>query len=268
MTRSGSFALAVRVGLGLWLVMPLIPLVIWSVAYGWRFPALLPSEPSLAAWRYALSPASGVVASLGLTFFIAVATAVFATAISYPAGRALGRFRFPGRGAVLILVLAPAVLPAIAVALGLQGVFLRAGLTGTVWGVILAHLIPALPYPTLVMTASFAGFDPKHEDQARCLGARPLQVFRHVTLPAVLPGVVTGAVLAFLVSWSHYLLTLGIGGGKVQTLPLLLFTFATSGRNDLTGAVAMIYVLPAVLVLALLLGRRSRPMQWLTGGPR
>jgi len=248
----------VRLALALWLVMPLIPLAIWSVAHGWRFPALLPPDLSLTAWHYALSPSSGVVGSLGVTLFIATATAVIATAISYPAGRALGRFRFPGRGAVLLLVLAPAVLPAIAVALGLQGVFLRLGLTGTVGGVVLAHLIPALPYPTLVMAAVFAGFDPEHEDQARCLGARTHQVFLNVTLPAVLPGLLTGAVLAFLVSWSQYLLTLGIGGGQVQTLPLLLFTFATSGRNDLTGAVAMIYVLTAVIVLALTLGRQSK----------
>lgn len=257
MKRDVLSALA-RLALALFLLMPLIPLAIWSVAHGWRFPALLPSELSLAAWSYALSPVSGVVGSLGVTFSIAAMTAIFATALAYPAGRALGRLRFPGRSVVLVLVLAPAVLPAIAVALGLQGLFLRMGWTGTIWGVVLAHLIPALPYPTLVLTAVFARFDPHHEDQARCLGARPLQVLLHVTLPAVLPGLRTGAVLAFLISWSQYLLTLSIGGGKVQTLPLLLFTFATSGRNDLTGAVAMIYVLPALAFMALLLRQRSK----------
>jgi len=236
--------------------MPLLILGIWSVAHGWRFPALVPGEVSFAAWSYVLSSASGVGASLGLTLSIAVATAVIATVISYPAGRALGRHRFPGRFAVLVLVLAPAVLPALAVALGLQGLFLRLGLTGTVSGVVLAHLIPALPYPTLVMTAAFAAFEPEFEHQARSLGARPLQVLAHVTLPAVAPALRVGAALAFLVSWSQYLLTLGIGAGKVQTLPLVLFTFATSGRNDLTGAVSLVHLLPALLVVGFTLALR------------
>ncbi len=241
--------------LALWLILPLVPLAIWSVAYGWRFPALLPPDLSSRAWTYALSPTSGVLQSLGITVFIAAMATALAALVGVPAGRALGLYRFRGRGLVILLLVAPAILPGIAVALGLHGIFLRLGLTGTVWGVILAHLIPVLPYMTLVMAAVFAGFDTDVEDQARSLGARPVQVFLHVTLPAILPGLMTGALFAFLVSWSQYLLTLSIGGGKVQTLPLVLFTFATSGRNDVTGAVSLIYILPGLLALALIARR-------------
>jgi putative spermidine/putrescine transport system permease protein len=112
-------------------------------------------------------------------------------------------------------------------------------------------LIPTLPYMTLVMAGVFANYDPAYEAQAQSLGASRAQVFRHITLPAILPGIITGALFAFLVSWSQYLLTLVIGGGRVQTLPLLLFTFATSGRNDVTGAIALIYILPGLLIIAL-----------------
>ena len=66
---------------------------------------------------------------------------------------------------------------------------------------------------------------------------------------APLPGIIVGGMFAFLVSWSQYILTLLIGGGRVVTLPLLLFNFATSGRNDITGAIGMIYILPGVLIL-------------------
>jgi len=249
--RAEPLRLALAAALALWFAMPLIPLAIWSFAHGWRFPALLPGEFTLDAWTYALSPASGVLESLGVTIFIGLAVTLLAALVGVPAGRALGLHAFRGRGLVLLLLLAPAILPGMAVALGLHGVFLRLGLTGTVTGVILAHLIPVLPYMTLVMAAVFAGFDTGAEEQARALGARPAQVLWHVTLPAILPGLMTGALFAFLVSWSQYLLTLSIGGGRVQTLPLVLFTFATSGRNDVTGAVAMIYILPGLLILAL-----------------
>jgi putative spermidine/putrescine transport system permease protein len=243
--------LLVGIALAGWMLLPLLPLAIWSVAHGWRFPDLLPQDWSMKAWAFALSPASGVLQSFALTTFIAVMTTLAAALIGVPAGRALGLYRFRGQGAVMVLLLAPAVLPGIAVAFGLHSLFLRLGLAGTVTGVILAHLIPVLPYVTLVMAAVFSRFDPALEDQARSLGATPFQTFRHVTLPAILPGLMTAALFAFLVSWSQYLLTLTIGGGRVQTLPLLLFSFASAGRNDITGAIALLYILPGLLVLIL-----------------
>ena len=232
-----------------WLVLPVLPLVVWSVAHGWRFPDLLPQDWSGKAWTHALSPASGVLHSFATTTLIAAATTALAALIGLPAGRALGLHRFPGKTLVTFLLLAPAVLPGLAVVFGLHAVFLRLGLSGTVIGVILAHLIPVLPYMTLIMAAVFSRFDPAFEDQARSLGATPLQTFRTVTFPMILPGLMTGALFAFLVSWSQYLLTLAIGSGRVQTLPLLLFSFASAGRNDITSAIALLYILPGLLIL-------------------
>lgn len=116
---------------------------------------------------------------------------------------------------------------------------------------MLVHLVPTLPYMVLVMSGIFANYDIAFEEQARSLGANALQTFWHVTLPAILPGVIVGALFAFLVSWGQYILTLLIGGGRVITLPLLLFNFATSGRNDIAGAIGVLYVLPGILVLVL-----------------
>ena len=74
-----------------------------------------------------------------------------------------------------------------------------------------------------------------------------------VALSEVFAGIIiiVGGLFAFLVSWSQYILTLMIGGGRVITLPLLLFSFATSGRNDITGAIGMIYILPGIIILIL-----------------
>ncbi len=235
----------------LWLVLPLIPLTVWSFAKGWRFPDLLPQQFTLNAWHVALSDRTGVIESLWLTTAIAACTTLIAIVIGVPAGRALGQHRFRGKSAIQALILAPLIVPGIAVALGLQAVFLHLGLTNSIPGVILVHLIPTLPYMILVMTGVFAIHDPSFEAQARTLGANPWQTFRHITLPAVLPGILAGGLFCFLVSWSQYILTLLIGGGRVQTLPLLLFSFATSGRNDLTGAIALIYILPGILILVL-----------------
>ena len=234
-----------------WLILPLIPLAIWSFARGWTYPNLLPKIWTLQPWIFALSDQSGVLSSLALTTGIALAVTTLSVLIGVPAGRALGLYQFRGKALVELMILAPIIVPGIAVALGLQTVFIHLGLNNTVAGVTLVHLIPTLPYMVLVMASVFAAYDPQTEDQARSLGASPTQVFRHVTLPAILPGIMIGAMFTFLVSWGQYILTLTIGGGRVQTLPLLMFQFATSGRNDITGAIAIIYILPGVLIVIL-----------------
>ncbi len=235
--------------LALWSVLPLVPLVIWSIAHGWRFPDILPAKTTLAAWSFALSDASGVLVSLGVTAGIAATTTLVSLVIALPAARVLGMHDFRAKSLVQTLILTPVLVPGIAVALGLHGIFLSLGLTNRLIGVVLVHLVPALPYMILILTAVFAAYDRAFEDQARSLGASPLQTLWYVTLPAILPGVLVASLFTFLISWSQFLLTLMIGGGRVVTMPLLLFGFATSGRNDLTGAIALIYILPGIAIL-------------------
>jgi len=234
-----------------WLVLPLVPLALWSFARGWFFPNLLPKTWTLQAWQYALSDTSGVVQGLWLTVWIALVTTALSILVGIPAGRALGLYRFRGKEIIELVILAPVIVPGIAVVLGIHSVMVGLGLTNTVTGVILVHLVPTLPYMILVMSGIFANFDPAFEAQARSLGATAAKTFWYVTLPAILPGIIVGGLFAFLVSWSQYILTLMIGGGRVVTLPLLLFNFATSGRNDITGAIGMIYILPGVIILIL-----------------
>ncbi len=246
-----SFRILSGIFLIVWLVLPLLPLAIWSFAHGWFYPSLLPNQWSLKAWEYALSDTAGVIDSLWLTIGISLAATFLSILVGVPAGRALGMYKFPGKGLVELLILAPVIVPGIAVVLGIHSIFLYIGLNNTVTGVILVHLVPTLPYMILVMSGIFANFEPAYEAQARSLGASAFKTFWYVTLPAIMPGIVVGGLFAFLVSWSQYILTLLIGGGRVVTLPLLLFNFATSGRNDITGAIGMIYILPGAIILLL-----------------
>jgi len=248
---TGSFRFLTGAFLITWLILPLVPLAIWSFAKGWFYPSLLPKVWTLNAWKYALSDTSGVLDSLLLTIGISLAATVLSVVVGVPAGRALGMYQFRGKSLIELLILAPMIVPGIAVALGIHSVFISLGLNNTVSGVILVHLIPTLPYMVLVMAGIFSNYDAAFEDQARTLGASPLKTFWYVTLPAIMPGIIVGGLFAFLVSWSQYILTLLIGGGRVVTLPLLLFNFAGSGRNDITGAIGMIYILPGVIILLL-----------------
>ncbi len=234
-----------------WLILPLVPLVIWSFSFSWFFPSTLPSRWGMRAWEYAFSPTASVLPALWDTIVIAGGTVFLSLLIGVPAGRALGLHVFRGKRIVEFLVIAPTIVPPLAVVLGIHVVFIRLGLADTVIGVILVHLIPVLPYVTLVMTGVFANYDPEFEDQARSLGAGWVRTIWYVMLPAIFPGLMVAGLFAFLISWSQYVITLLIGGGQVQTLPLLLYSFARSGDNALTGALSVIFILPGLLMLLL-----------------
>jgi putative spermidine/putrescine transport system permease protein len=246
-----SFRVLSGIVLITWLILPLVPLAIWSFAKGWYFPDILPRNWSLNAWEYTVSDTAGVLDSLWLTVWISFIATLLSILIGVPAGRALGMYKFKGKEIIELMILAPTIVPGIAVVLGIHSVFISLGLNNTITSVILVHLIPTLPYMVLVMSGIFANYDQAFEDQARSLGASPLKTFWYVTLPAIMPGIIVGGLFAFLVSWSQYILTLIIGGGRVITLPLLLFSFATSGRNDIAGAIGMIYILPGIVILFL-----------------
>lgn len=233
------------------LVFPLLPLVIWSLASRWNYPAILPTEWSWRAWEYTFSPTSQVPGAFGETVLIAVSAAGLSLAVGVPAGRALGLYRYRGKRLVEFIFLAPIVVPSLAVAMGLHVLFIRYGLTGSTLGVVVIHLVPTLPYVILIMTGVFANYNADFELQARSLGAGSMRIFRHVTLPAILPGMIVAALFAFITSWSQYVITLLIGGGKVTTLPLLLYSFAVSGDQAVAGAMAVVFVIPAIIVIAL-----------------
>ncbi|MCL4267727.1 MAG: ABC transporter permease [Anaerolineae bacterium] len=232
-------------------VAPLLPLVLWSFAHRWFFPDVLPATWSGRAWFYLFSSSSQVGRALFNSVTVALAVTLLSLVISLPAARALALYDFRGKTAVLFFILAPALMPVIAIVMGMHVVFLRVGLADSRWGVVLAHLVPVMPYLVLVLTSAFANYNLDYEGQARVLGARPYQVFWHVTLPAIWPGLLVGCLFAFLISWSQYLLTLLIGGGQVITLPVLLFAFASSGDNTLTAALSLLFITPALLLFLL-----------------
>lgn len=245
---------------------PFIPLVVASVAFRWAWPDLLPSawwwqERTDArlplAWDYIFSPVSGTLAALFNTVLIALVVTVLATLICLPTAQALATGATGNRtvrGAVEFFLLTPLLIPEIAVGLGMLVLFSQLGLAGSYLGVVLAHLVPTVPYTVRVLTASFEGLDRDLAAQARTLGAGPLRTFWSVTLPHVLPGVFAAGLFAFLVSSNVFLLTFLVGRGEIVTLPTLLFAKLSAGGmlDPVAAGLALLASLPGLVLLVVL----------------
>jgi putative spermidine/putrescine transport system permease protein len=240
---------------------PLVALLVWAFSGQWRYPGLVPQRGSLRGLRLLTDPRAQIPQALGTSMIIGVSVAGLACLIGFPAGRAIGLYAFRGRRLVQFLLLAPVIVPGLAVTLGLQVFFIRYGLADTMTGVVLVQLMPTVPYAATILAGAFANLDVGYEQQARALGAGPIRVLLFVTVPLLRPAIVVAALFAFLISWSEYVLTLLIGGGQVSTLPLLLFAAIGSADTTAAAALALLVIVPPLLLVVaatrLLSGRNA-----------
>lgn len=242
--------MALRLLLAVLLLGPLAALVLYAGSARWFFPDLLPPSWSLEPiGRQLASPRTRE--ALGASLGIAAAVTALALLIGLPAARTLGLRQFRGRSLALLVLLLPTIVPPIATGMGLNILFLRLGLAGGALGVVLVHLVPVLPYAIFALVGVFARYDEGFEQQARTLGAGRWRVLWGVTLPLAWPGIAVAALFAFLVSWSQYVLTLLIGGGRVITLPMLLFAAIAGGNPATIAALALIFAGPPLVAIAL-----------------
>ena len=247
-------------------VVPMIPVLIWCFSSGWHFPHILPGQWSIRGWNYIAEPYSRAIPALINSLLIAGAVTLFSFPIGIPAARALGLHTFRGKRIVEYLILAPLIVPELPVAIGIHILFIKYGLANTLSGVMLIHLILVVPYVVLVLAGVFANYRPETEESARTLGASPSKVFFFITLPAIFPGMVVGGLFAFIRSWRTYVFTLIIGGGVVETLPLVVFSFIGEGDNHMSAVLSMLFIAPAILMLLFtaryLTGDRARGGFW------
>ena len=247
--RHGAY-LAVRWICYSLLVGPILALVVYAWSTRWFFPQIIPAEWSFEPLlRLVGSPRTQ--AALATSLLIAAGVTFLALLIGLPAARVLGLRRFRGRSLVLLILFLPNVVPPLAIGMGLNIVFLRLGLAGSLAGVVLVHLVPVLPYAIFALLGVFARYDEGYEWQARTLGADPATVGLRVSLPLLGPGIAIAALFAFLVSWSQYVLTLLIGGGQVITLPILLFATVSGGNPTSMAGLALLFAIPPVIAIAL-----------------
>ncbi len=262
MKRKGAFlmALAVLAAVGL----PFATLALWSLADRWFFPGLWPQAWGWRAWGYVVTTAGGqVAAALVQSVAVASVTAAGSVLAALPAARALGLYEFRGKDAISVFLTLPIIVPPLSVAMGLHLWFIRLNLAETFMGVVAVHMTFCLPYAVFVLWGVFSNYNPDFESQARTLGASRVRVWLRVMLPMVMPGVIVAGLFAFLLSWSQYLSTLIIGGGRLVTLPVLLFALMGSGDRPVAAAVSIVFVLPALV--ALLFSARHLGGQSLTG---
>jgi spermidine/putrescine transport system permease protein len=216
-------------------------------------------------WYPALLQNDELLESLVVTLQVAGVAVVISTVLGTLLGLALARLRFRGRGAAETLVLVPMVTPEIVMGLSLLVFFFQLfGSRGSFVQLALAHATFCVSYVAIVVRARAAGMDERLEEAARDLGASAWGAFRYVTLPLVMPAILSGALLAFALSFDDYVVSTFNAGVGSSTLPLYIYGKVKFGVTPEINAISTVIVaVTAVLILgAWQLGRRrdGRPV--------
>ena len=227
--------------IALYLLAPVI--VVVATAFTTTAYPVFPPQGFTLRWFGAFLGNADFLESVRISAVLALASTAIACVIGTAAALGLARTRIRGRSALAALFLSPIFFPAIVLGLALLIVFTRAGLAGTLPGMVAAHVVLTTPFVLRMVAASLGEFDPAVEEAAHNLGAGWARTFFQVTLPLIRPGVLAGAVFAFILSFDELVVSLFLAGPGLQTLPIRIFTFVEYSSAPTISAISTVLIL-------------------------
>lgn len=223
--------------------LPILVLIIFSfddsrLAVRWNgftlkwYQSLLSEDALISAFKNSL-----LVAGVSVT-----AAAVMGTMASV----GMSRLRFVGEDFYRALLMLPIIIPEIAMAVAALTLFLAMGLSLSLSTIIVSHIVFCVAYVTLTVMGRMEGMDPKLEEAAQDLGAPPLVAFFKVTLPLLMPGIIAGCLLAFVLSLDDFIITQFTAGVGDTTLPLWIYGSVKFGVKPTINALSTLMILVTV----------------------
>jgi len=211
-------------------------------------PVFIPNPPTLDNFR-AVFERNDFLNQAWNSIVVSFGATAIALAVGIPAGYGIAKMRAT-KAAVLILI--ARITPGLSYLIPLFLLFQWVGLTGTLWPIVITHLVLTVPISVWVMIGFFESLPPELEEAALVDGATIWQAFRHVALPLARPGITVATILAFIFSWNNFIFAMVLAGRETRTLPVAvnnMLTFEQISWGPLSAA-ALLVTLP-VLVLTL-----------------
>ena len=217
------------------------------------YEALLADDPQGILWRQAF----------GNSLIVGISATLLATALGTLAALGLNRVQFALKGLLLAVLISPLIVPIVITAVATFYFYAKVGLAATYLGLILAHTTLGVPFVVITVTATLSGFDYNMIRAGASLGANPARVFRKVTLPLILPGVISGGLFAFITSFDEVVVMLFLAGFKQRTIPRQMWAGIREQISPTILAVATVLILFSIcLMFALeMLRRRNEKLR-------
>lgn len=235
-----------------------INMMIWDgFSLDW-YRSLLGLSTNLSENALYVESTDQLLAALRTSLVVALTTTAISTVIGTLTALALARYRFRLQKFYRVLLFMPMLMPDIVLGIALLIFFVGVGMPLGKGSIIIGHCTFLISYVFLIVSARLAGMDTRLEEASADLGASPWTTFRRVTLPQILPGVIGGALLAFIISMDDLVITYFIAGVDSTTLPVFIYGMIRRGIKPEINAIATLLLIASLLIAALGLYLRNR----------
>lgn len=237
-----------------YMLAPIVVVVMAGLTAG-EFLTFPPQGFSLR-WVAAFLQSESYLSAFFFSFRLALMTMVVSTILGTAAALFLSHTNIVGRGAMRAFFLSPVVLPGVVVGFALFSFYISTGigLSRTIWGLWIGHILYSTPYVIGTVGAALAAYDKSLDEAARSLGSSPWRAFRKVTLPNISQGIQAGSIFAFIVSFGQFEVSLFLSSPNVEPLPIAMYN-SLRYQFDPSAAAAGIFAITLVIASVLLTNR-------------
>ena len=264
--KVGYWALRIFVGMVLvFLLAPILAIMPLSFSSDSYFSYPLPGFS--LKWYQEFFTNDRWYGSLRLSLILAICTTILATTLGTLAALGISRGNLPFRATLMAVLISPMIVPVIISALGMFFFYSSIGLTGTIPGLILAHTALATPFVVITVTATLSSFDKTLIRAGESLGATPTWTFYKVVMPLIMPGMISGALFAFVTSFDEVIVVIFIAGPEQRTLPRQMFSGIREQISPtITAAASVLIVFSTLMLITVeLLRRRGEKLRGIQG---
>ncbi|WP_420392169.1 ABC transporter permease [Acuticoccus sp.] len=248
-------------------IIVIIPLSFNATPYFTFTEAMLTLDPAgwSLRWYRDLLTSREWLRSIENSFFIATVSAAIATTLGTLAALGLSRREMPARAAITAFLISPMIVPLIITAAALFSFYARANLSQTYFSIIMSHVVLGAPFVVITVTAALSGFDNQLVRASQSLGANLFTTFFRVILPLLAPGIVAGALFAFITSLDEVVVALFLAGPRQQPMTVQMFGSLREEISPTILALATILVILSILLLTFMEAMRRRTERNRTG---
>jgi putative spermidine/putrescine transport system permease protein len=236
MTRNGPLALAFHALFVVFMLAPIV--VVCLVAFTPEGFLSIPTTSFSLRWFRAIANYPEFVHAFGMSIWLGALSSFVTLLFAVPAALAIARYRFAGREALSALFLSPLMIPHVVLGIAFLRFFTTIGMGGSFPALLVAHVVVVFPFALRLTLAAATGLDRSLEMAAVSLGAGGWTLFRRVTLPLILPGVISGWALAFIQSFDDLTMTVFLAAPGTETLPVRMFLYIQDNIDPLVTSVS------------------------------
>lgn len=233
------------------LVFLVFPVVLTAiVSFNASYMIQFPPESYSIRWYENIANIHSIGKSTLTSLSIALCAAILSTVLAVGAALAISRHRFPGRDLLTGLFLSPITMPMVAIGIALIQFFIMTGMAFTWYSILIGHMVLVIAYPIRTLLASLTLMNHSLEEAALSLGASKFKTFWTVTLPQLRPGLISGFLFAFLISFDNYPISVFLVRGGLTTMPIEIFNYISQNLDPTPAAFSTLYIVVVSIVIA------------------